>query len=193
MFLVILLLALAIAEKCSSTTFPNGMTLEFNTRDSSTHFALHVPEEIFHQWEWAGIGIKRPEDGTDMTKTDIYSVIFKESILGDRWAEENAYPPFDTDLGGESNAKSGPVGVDPQGSKIFSWNRDFNTEDIYDIELIPETEYYVLWAYGALEENGDLAMHNDCGYETFIFIDCEDTTMEVLSDAIGSDYEIGDA
>lgn len=187
MFLVILILPLVISEKCFSITFPCGISLEYNTRDYSTHFAMHVPEEIFHPWEWAGIGIKSLEDGTDMSKADLITVIFKESIFADRWAEENGYPPEDTELGGEANAKDGPVGADPENSKIFSWTRDFNTEDKYDIELIPDTEYYVLWAYGGLEENGDLAMHAECGYDTFVFIQCEDTIMIVLSDALGSD------
>ena len=184
MLFILLILPFAISEKCFSLTFDCGMTIEFNTRDNSVHFSLHVPQEIFHPWDWAGIGIKELADGTDMTNADLVSIIFKEDIIVDRWGLENGYPPDDVSLGGEESVDPGPVSADPQESKVFSWNRDFDTGDIYDIALEPNTTYYILWAYGPLDENGDLGMHNDMGYNEFTFIDCPDTTMETIMDTI---------
>lgn len=157
---------------CFTTTFRSGMKFEYNNREGRLHFTLHVPKPIFHPYDWAGIGIKKLEDGLGMDKADIVSIVFKKYILDDRWAIENGYPPTDEDLEGTFDTEAGPMKVllDTE-TKVFSWNRFLDTKDNFDVKLEYGVKYYLLWAYGLIEGD-DIGYHIDRDIEVFEMIDC---------------------
>lgn len=175
--LFLLLIHSAIGSPCVSIDLPDGLTFEYNSSEGDLHATIHVPPEIFHAYGWVGVGFKHIDMAddlvaADMVDADIVTIIFEGSILGDRWSDENDYPPLDVDLGGTSFGESGPVMVDLDGRKVFSWSRYLDTGDSFDILFELGTGYTLIWAYGPLDENGDIAMHVNAGSTEFILIDC---------------------
>ncbi|OMJ86202.1 hypothetical protein SteCoe_12342 [Stentor coeruleus] len=178
MILVLLLFQTAISlDPCFTTTFRSGMKFEFNNRNDNVHFTLHVPKLIFEPYEWAGIGIKRIEDGVGMENADIISFIFKEYIIEDRWATENGFPPADEDQGGTLDADIGPTkGIISLETKVLSWDRPLDTKDNFDTKLEYGRRYYLMWAYGMLE-GGDIGYHEDRDYEEFEMVECANSVV----------------
>ncbi|OMJ78940.1 hypothetical protein SteCoe_21162 [Stentor coeruleus] len=169
-FLIVYLVA--AQTPCFSTTFRTGMKFEYNNGEGKLHLTLHVPKTIFLPYDWAGIGIKKIEDGLGMDKADIVSIVFKKFVLDDRWARENGYPLSDEDLGGTFDTEKGPVKalLDTE-TKVFSWKRPLDTKDDLDIKFEYGVKYYLLWAYGLLEGD-DIGYHEDRDIEVFEMIDC---------------------
>lgn len=153
------------------------MKFEYNNRNDNLHFTLHVPRTIFEPYEWAGIGIKRIEDGAGMANADITTFIFKEYIIEDRWATENGFPLADEDLGGTLDSDIGPTkAIIDLETKVLAWDRPLDTKDQYDVKLEYGQRYYLLWAHGRLEGD-DIGYHEDRDYEEFEMIECANDVM----------------
>ena len=154
----------------------SGMGVKWSIIEGEAHIDIMVYPEIYTYYQWIGLGLKRYEDGTDMVNGDYYTIVIKEFVLEDSFGETNGAPVADTELGGEYDLLRGPVDKEQDTDmRIYGFRRWADTGDIYDVELFYGNTFYWQWAYGMVDEEGNLLMHEHQGYVEFILEECEVT------------------
>ncbi|OMJ88350.1 hypothetical protein SteCoe_9765 [Stentor coeruleus] len=166
----LLSLVLFTAYSCE-IDFGNGLSVKWNMIDRKIHIDLIVHPRIYEKYGWVGLGLKRYEDGYDMSHGDFYTIIFKKAILEDKYAERNGAPTLDTYLGGIDNIIDGPVAVKEENARVYGFRRLVETGDPYDTQLYYDHVYYWLWAYGTMTDDA-INKHDDRGFTPFVFEPC---------------------
>ena len=92
----------------------------------------------------------------NMKNLDIHTVEFlsaTEYILVDRYAKANGKPSSDKDLGGTNDLKNVEYSVDVYGIPTIKYIRAYNTGDIYDAIITPNTwtPVSLVWNTGTLK------------------------------------------
>lgn len=166
----LLSLVLFSAYSCE-IDFGNGISVKWNTIDGEIHIDLKVYPNIYQNYGWVGLGIKRYEDGYDMSHGDFFTIIFKKGILEDKYAERNGAPTLDTYLGGTDDILDGPIAKEEDDARIYGFRRWIETGDPYDTQLFFDHVYYWQWAYGTVTDDA-INKHDDRGFTAFVFESC---------------------
>jgi len=142
------------------------LTWEFPAEDM-VKFSYYIPTKKLDQWGWVGVGFKYEEDGVSMSNSDLVSINLQTDEILDRYAFLNEYPPTDDDWGGTDDLMSYEKS-EVEDSTVYSWTRKMNTQDEYDNIFEKDKTYWVLWAYGDLDESGDISYHRRRGMQPFV-------------------------
>lgn len=163
---------LLLATLACEIDFGTGIGVKWSVIEGETHIDIMVDAEIYTEYDWIGLGLKRYEDGTDMTKADYFTIIIERNVLVDNYSDANDAPIPDVLLGGVDDLLKGPVDKEGDDMRLYGFRRRVNTGDIFDVELVFGDHFYWQWAYGMVDAEGNLLMHDNQGYIDFILESC---------------------
>lgn len=125
--------------------------------DNSLAFYVYFPQIFLDKPDigWFGIGFKQLESYVSMDGADLVTINLKTDEIQSRTSLGNAYPKID-DESGFDDSKSYPIDK----YKVYTWIRPCETGIEGDIDLYGEEVYTIMFAYGALDENGLIAKHS---------------------------------
>ena len=174
LFALIISLSFTLCLGCE-VDIGNGMQIKYSTADGTLYINFIVSSEIWKNYGWVGLGLKREEDGTSMEKGDYYTILTEDNSIEDGYGEEpDAEPTPDEELGGEDSITSGSVETDNKNTRTYAFSRWLDTKDSYDTQVVIGNVYYWQWAYGDVDD-GAIQEHVDRDSVSFIFEECSDT------------------
>lgn len=160
--------------------FPFNLKLLWRfTSETTIEFDLEVPEEVFEDYGWAGVGIKELSTGGNMANGDFVTVSFDPLKIEDRYSASNGYAHRDQVMAGKDNLSWEDKVTKKDSKYVYTWSRQLQTGEKYDCDLIKDREYYLLWAVGPVIE-GDTAMHSSEERGTFQIVLSEDFQQEYV-------------
>lgn len=137
---------------------PSEVILAWDFPTSETvKFELRVPQAVFDSFGWIGIGLKKVNSGSGMSGADITNIIFKSPIQ-DSFAPPRGGPINDLELGGTSDLINPDSHVDGRGINYF-WEKKLETGDKYDLALVQDSEFRLLYAKGMVTADGVQLQH----------------------------------
>lgn len=132
-----------------------GFSLRWDWEHDNIAFSLNLGAPVYGNFDWVGIGLV---EGAvkGMQGADIYSVVYSNGnyYLADRKAVGNARPPTDESQGGWNNLQLLDF-MDDNMNATITFRRPLKTEDPEDMDIEPNTQYSVLYAWG----QGELKYH----------------------------------
>jgi hypothetical protein len=155
-------------------SFDNGIRVSYALTGTTVRFTYNMQSSIYEKWAWVGFGLKHAADGSNMVNGDYVSIIVHDLLIEDRTGGvRNGRPKTDDQVGGLDSLSNEAMRMDPDFSLNFLWDRELNTGDSVDVQLVPGQTYYAQWAVGEVA-NGVLKHHVDKGYKLFTFGVCEE-------------------
>lgn len=177
--LALFVLQLSLQALGCSILFPNDLKISYTITGGSVRFKYSLPVNIYHTYTWVGFGLKRFEDGHSMVRGDYVTIDIRELMIEDRAGGEwNGFPLADDLIGGKDSLTGEAFSMVEEYVLNFLWDRDLDTDDRFDIPLVPGERYYAQWAFGELS-HGVFKMHADQGYTDFVFGVCESDLISI--------------
>ena len=142
----IYILTLLISVQSGYVCLPKSWHLSWRfTSSRQISFSLQLNQQTISSFDWVGIGFKYEDDPRPgMTGADLVSIQLG-SELKDAYAECECEPTYDEDLLGTQNLQDFKYN---ENYFIYSWTREIDSGDKYDLVYRPESKLIVLWAAG---------------------------------------------
>ena len=152
MVLLLILSLISYATSIGIVYLPKEMILSWKfPRHGYVSFELRVPQAVYDEYGYVGLGFKYVDDISGMYYADLINIKFREPIE-DCYGIKNIVPRTDRSLGGESNLENANTDVTPDGIKVY-WERKLITDDREnDMEFVIGDKYRLLWAAGYIDE-----------------------------------------
>ncbi|OMJ68640.1 hypothetical protein SteCoe_33851 [Stentor coeruleus] len=140
---------------------PKDMLLSWKfPTPGSVAFELRVPQVLYDEYGYVGLGFKYTDDISGMYYADLINIKFNQP-LEDCYGTKNTVPRPDVSLGGTSDLINPRTDVTADGLKI-TWERALKVEDCAnDMEFEVGADYRLLWAAGFMDEvTGEQLRHS---------------------------------
>jgi hypothetical protein len=139
------LLSFLISVNASFVCLSKNWVLSWKFSGNLINFSLQLNQDIANQFEWVGLGFKEANDRRPgMIGADLVNIFIGAEPV-DAYAECDCEPTEDEDLLTSNDLKKITFNRD---YFIYSWNREVDTGDLYDLVLKKDLEVKVLWAAG---------------------------------------------
>ena len=150
------------------------MKLSYTISGSSVRFEYTIPVSVYHTWTYVGMGLKSYEEGHSRKGSDFTTIDIREMLIEDRVGlSDTDFPVTDLSIGGKDSLKNEAMRMDEGYVLNFLWDRELNTGDTADVQLIPGNMYFAQWSVGNVE-GGVFEQPADRGLAIFVFGACDD-------------------
>ena len=157
-FSVFLAFTLAITCYAGSVKLTDDIHLDWAfVSTEKIQFTYTVNNSLKEDFEWVGFGLQKP-GASGMSNADIVSIVFWDKGI-DSWAKGVGRPDPDESLGGSNNVENFTTTNTPN-AMVFIWERALVTKDKWDHDIAMHQEFQVMYAWGNVDDKGELLQHS---------------------------------